>query len=208
MSVIFQLFGAEDLKQLTQGQLRDLTDIITEELDRSQDTGLETFRAISRLIQDKHMHKLLGRRPLRTISQPRLTDISPHAMDALRKRVHEVFYQLTQELPSGQSSSYASSQPPPSDLVDQLLSTADLAKLAAKVPTGREILAWALTCELANFQMYEALERIQERTEEKFKDYMEAQGKGRQRPKGPDSLYSPFYSLSPLYNPDSTPPNP
>ena len=152
------------------------------------------------------MPKLLGAtRPPRTIPQAQLTPISPRALDALKKRVHDVFYHLTQEFPSVQASSYTSSNLPIANLLDQLLSADDLAKLA---PTEREILAWALTCELANFQTYEALQRIQERTEEKFMDFMEAQGKGRQRPKGPDSLYSPFYTLSPLYDPDRARPNP
>ena len=59
MSVIFQLFGAGTSQTAhARTSLRDLTDIITEELDRSQDTGLETF-AISRLISI-YPHKLLA----------------------------------------------------------------------------------------------------------------------------------------------------
>jgi len=208
MTVIFQLFGAEDLKQLTPKQLREMRDIITEELDKSHATALEAERAVSRLIEGRHMPKLLGApRPPRTVSQAQLTPISSHALDVLKKRVHDVFYQLTREFPNAPASVSPSSYQTSSELLDQLLSADDLAKLADRVPTGREILAWALTCELANFQTYEVLQRIKERTDEKFMEFMEAQGKGKQRPKGPDSLYSPFYNLSPLYDPDRAQPN-
>ena len=61
---------------------------------------------------------------------------------------------------------------------------------------------------MANFKTLEALQDIKKQAEEKFIQFMKAQGKGEQRPKGPDSLYSPFYPLSPLYDFDYPPPNP
>jgi hypothetical protein len=201
MSVIFHLFCAEDLKQLTLAQLEELRDIIRQEVENSQDPTLEVSLAISRLIQDKYMQKLLlstSSMPAATYSPPRAVyisqenaiEISQRAIDTLRKRVYEVFYQLTSQLPSGPSSPLDSPKLTTDELLDQLLSPADYEKLAATAgPTGGVILAWALTYELANFKSYEALERVKQRAEEAF---IRLTGL---RPKGPDSPSSPFYPL-------------
>jgi hypothetical protein len=219
MSVIFQLFCAEDLKQLEPEQINELKRIVGDEVRKSQDPSLEASLQTSKIIQERHMRTLLHPGRARSgrarssssppaspptsmrISPDRVIQIPEEARDTLRKRAREVFHQLTSEQPSGPSGSLAAS----SELPNQLLSPADLAKLE---DNEKEILAWALTCELANFKTYEALQHLKQIVEEKFMDFMEANRKGRQRPKGPDSLYSPFYPLSPLYDPDRSRPNP
>ncbi len=221
MSIIFQLFCAEDLKQLTVEQINELRRIVGEAVKASGDPSLEASLLTSKIIQNKHMPRLLVQSrgassaspPSPTvspqdsmpISPQRVLEIPPDALDILKKRVREVFQQLTSELPSGPSRSLAASNLTSAELLDHLLSPTDLAKLTT---SGRQILAWALTCELANFKTYEALQSLKQRLEKTFMDFMEANGKGKQRPKGPDSLYSPFYPLSPLYDPDRSRPNP
>jgi hypothetical protein len=205
MSVIFQLFCAEDLKKLSDTQLNELKELITQEVKDSQDPSLDASLEISRLIQNEHMQRLLpGTSPPTpgtydppitiTISPTQAVEIPQTALATLRKRLSEVFQQLTSAPPHGSSSSPTSPMLTPTELLDQLLSPEDFAKLAATAGNeGYKILAWALTCELANFKIYGALQSVKQRAEEK---YMEFTG---QRPKGPDSLYSPFYPLSPLY---------
>jgi hypothetical protein len=216
MSVIFQLFCAEDLKQLTELQINELKSAIVETVENLQDPFLDASLVTSGLIQNRHMQRLLPQqRRTRSysrkgatasssttvnISQEQAIEIPPDALDTLKKRVHDVFHQLTSELPSGPSSSLGASKLTPAELLDQLLGPADLAKLTA---TGKEILAWALTCELANLKAYKALQSVKAEAEKKFMEFTKGQ-----RPKGPDSLYSPFYPLSPLYNPEGLRPNP
>ncbi len=219
MSVIFQLFCAEDLKQLTEDQVHKLREMIGKAVQDSHDTALKASLAISGFIQGEHMPKLLSRTPYLTAPRPRsrtvnivpadITFIPQRIIELLRKRLREVFQQLTSELPSGQSGSPASQPRTPAEIIDQLLSQEDLEKLERKAgPQGYEILAWALTCEIANFKTIEALQSIKKQAEEIFMQFMKDQGKGEQRPKGPDTLYSPFYPLSPLYGFDYPPSNP
>jgi hypothetical protein len=174
---------------------------------------------LSGLIQGEHMQRLLSRTSYPTAPRPRsrsvnitqadVTSIPPKTIELLRKRLHEVFQQLTSELPSGQSSSPTSQPRTPDEIINQLLSQEDLEKLERKAgPQGYEILAWALTCEIANFKTIETLQSIKKQAEEIFIQFMKDQGKGEQRPKGPDTLYSPFYPLSPLYGFDYLPSTP
>jgi len=212
MSVIFQLFSAEDLNQLTDGQLNQLRNIVRNAVVDIDDTFLKASLAISNLINRRHMQGLLpGASYPSTASPPSSVNISQEkatdfqrAMQRLNERVSEVFHQLTGELPTGPSSSLDSLKLPPNELINQLLREEDLAKLDDK---KRKILAWALTCELANFNAYEAFEQVKQKAEEAFMDFMRANGKGEQRPRGPDTPYSPFYPGSPLY-PDRSGPNP
>ena len=209
MSVIFQLFHAEDLKQLTPAQLEELKQIIKQAVKDSQDTLLNASLAISNLIHRRHMQKLLPEYSYPTIGSPpstvnisqwSTTDFQQRALNKLTERVREVFHQLTGAWPTGPSGQPRSPTLPPEELLNQLLSQADLDTLAATAgPTGHKILAWALTCELANFKTYEAFERVKERAEETFIRLMKEQGKGEQRPKGPDTPYSPFYPGNSLY---------
>jgi hypothetical protein len=209
MSVIFQLFCAEDLKQLTEPQLTELKRIVGDEVRRTEDTLLESSQMISRHIQDSHMQKLrlLPSSPRRAvnISQARAIAraiaIPGGGIDVLRKRVHEVFEQLTGQRPSGPSSSPVSPAQTLGQLLDQLLSPEDFSELKNRVgDKGPEILAWALTCELANYKTYEAFEQIKQKADEAFMNFMQANGRGAQRPIGPDTPYSPFYPGSALYH--------
>jgi hypothetical protein len=209
MSVIFQLFHAEDLKQLTPEQLEALKQTIRQAVKDSQDTLLNASLAVSNLIHRRHMQKLLpeyasptlGSPPSRVnISRWSSTEVQQGALNRLMERVREVFHQLTGAWPSGPSSPPSSPTLLPEELLNQLLSQADLDTLTATAgPTGHKILAWALTCELANFNTYDAFERVRQRAEETFIRFMKEQGKGEQRPKGPDTPYSPFYPGNALY---------
>jgi hypothetical protein len=210
MSIIFQLFCAEDLKQLTTEQVEELKEKIGQAVRSTDDAPLKTSLRLSQLIQNEHMQRLLSlgpylkatRPPSRAvnITQADVTSIPQKTIELLRKRLREVFQQLTSELPSGQSSSPTPQPRTPTDIINQCLSQEDLATLERKAgPQGYEILAWALTCEIANFKTIETLQSIKKQAEELFMQFMKEQGKGEQRPKGPDTLYSPFYPLSPLY---------
>jgi hypothetical protein len=212
MSVIFQLFHAEDLKQLTPTQLEDLKQIVRQEVINSQDTLLNASLAIANHINRRHMQGLLpasyptaaGPPSAVNISQLSATNLDQRTFDRLRERVREVFQQLTGDLPTGPSNPLNSTNLTSAPLLDQLLNEADLSKLDALDATagtsGRTILAWALTCELANFNAYEAFEQIKQKTDEAFMNFMQANGKGAQRPIGPDTPYSPFYPGSALYH--------
>src|SRR5215510_9545034 len=130
MSVIFQLFCAEDLKQLTEEQVGELREMIGYAVRESHDASLKASLVISGLIQGEHMQKLLSRAPSRTVTRPLsrnivpgdATSIPPKTIELLRKRLGEVFQQLTSELPSGPSSSPTSPARTPTEILDQLLS--------------------------------------------------------------------------------------
>jgi hypothetical protein len=99
MSVIFQLFHAEDLKQLTPTQLEDLKQIVRQEVINSQNTLLNASLAISNHINRRHMQGLLpasyptaaGPPSAVTISQSSATNLDQRTFDRLRERVREVF---------------------------------------------------------------------------------------------------------------------
>ena len=219
MSVIFQLFHAEDLKQLTPTQLEDLKQIVRQEVINSRDTLLNASLAIANHINRRHMQGLLpasyptaaGPPSAVNISQLSATNLDQRTFDRLRERAREVFQQLTGDPPTGPSNPLNSPNLTSAPLLNQLLNQADLNKLDALDATagtsGRTILGWALTCELANFNGYEAFEQIKQKAEEAFMNFMQTNGKGVQRPKGPDTPYSPFYPGNALYH-DRSGPNP
>lgn len=224
MSIIFQLFRADDLNLLDEKQLVELKEIVAEEMRELQDTSLESFIAVSKHIKNVHMTRLLPdlfelrQRKAEEPALRRLDDFQlrkliergerqesvkvkeeskqypPEDIDRLKRRAHEVFRELMPgELPEDRAPTFSESTGYIPDLLDQLLSPADLAKLKERLGTkGHVILAWALTCELANLKTYKALQKIRERTEAKFMEFT------KQRAKGPDSYYSPFYPLHPL----------
>jgi hypothetical protein len=193
MSVIFQLFRADDLKLLDESRLNELKETIRQAVKDTGDSLLNASLSISRLIQDRHMRSLLPRTlPPEAatfnvnISQTQAVEVPPGAIDQLRKRVGEVFQQLMGKPPRPLTHTPSSSPQTPRALLDQLLNSDDFDELAT-IPTGRDILAWALTCELANLKTYEAFRSVQQIAEAKFTEL------AGQRPKGPDTPYSPFY---------------
>src|SRR5262245_57531269 len=100
MSIIFQLFCAEDLKQLREDQVHELRNMIVQEIQNSHDASLKTIFALSGLIQGEHMQRLLSRTSHPTTPRPRsrsvnitladVTSIPPKTIELLRKRLREV----------------------------------------------------------------------------------------------------------------------
>ena len=207
MSIIFQLFSAEDLKQLTDGQYDELRKVVVEAVENSNDTALKASLTIALHIQSKHLPTPQG---VYTTINPALQnpaasiDIKNEDIDhfpesakavlrnVLRKRINVVFQQLTGRLPTDSSSLPASEIP----TIDEFLDAADMVALKNRVGDhGRRILESALTCELANLKTYEALKDVKQQAEAEF-----IRLTGGQRPKGPDLIYSPFYPRHPLYS--------
>ena len=169
MSVIFQLFGAEDLQKLSLDQLKELRDIVTATL---KENGLGRDQNGSPAI------------PL-TVSDdtqaPR--GASPQIIEALNQRFQEVSQQL--KSPQQQSSFNFDT------LIRQHFNQID----DKEKEKESMILQWAISCEVNNFKFYDRLLRARERAYIFFIHVTRGQ-----RPKGPDSLYSPFYPEHPLYN--------
>ncbi len=177
MTVIFQLFCVDDLKELG-------------------DNGREeVLRLIRSTLEEEHgAHH--GPPPL-TLSVSNDTqlgygdDAPAPILDALQKRFDDVSQQLRAPLPSA-----AASVPPldPSrETLPQLLSHSTGRSGVAPHDVDR-ILEWALSCEVNNYNFYYTLLEVKQKT------YRLCQQRTGQRPKGPDSLYSPFNPLHPLYD--------
>jgi hypothetical protein len=112
-----------------------------------------------------------------------------------------VFQQLRPDLPQPPKVPIASldvSQP----LYPQIFNAGDLANLT---PQERQILEMAVSCEVSNFNFYDHLQTIKDLAYEAFEALTG------QRPRGSDTMYSPFNLQSPahfLVDPDSLWPNP
>jgi len=176
MSVIFQLFGAEDLQKLEYDELQELKRKITEALTPPGQAALGGPLALSLKLSPK------------TKPDP---DTPPRVKEALNKRFHEVSHQLK--------------TPPPNPSQQIFDFDALIDQRNAKATQGKEdlILEWAITCEVNNFEFYNSLLKAKKVADDFFKEAMERRGEKvpeRLRPKGPDSLYSPFNPRHPLYN--------
>lgn len=173
MSIIFQLFSADDLKMLRPEEFTTLTDKILDELRRSS----------------PEIKQILGvsRPPKLEIAQ----DTPQQLKDALRKRIHEVFQQLTSRLPRHPSRSLEPARP----IDEQLFDPDELGLLDAQ---KKRILEWAIHCEVAyleqSLERYNALKDWKDRYHDTFSQITDGQ-----RPKGPDTSYSPFNPGGPLY---------
>jgi hypothetical protein len=176
MSVIFQLFGAEDLQKLDYDELLELKRSITEALTPPGQATRGEPLALSL--------------PLSPKTQPD-SDPPSRVKEALNKRFHEVSHQLK--------------TPPPNPLQPTFDFAALIAQRNAKATQDKEnmLLEWAITCEVNNFEFYNSLLKAKKKADEFFAAAMKKRGETvpeRLRPKGPDSLYSPFNPRHPLYN--------
>jgi hypothetical protein len=187
MSIIFQLFNTENLKNLSNAQLDQLLDSIIHKVDDSANSVLNASMASAKQIENE----------LRETPPP---DYASEVIDTLRKRAQEVFQQLMSQPisnPPGPFNRAAS-------MFDQLLSAEDFERLNRDTrlrDARRKILLWAITCELDNLNSYRALQRIQGEAQAEIQDPKQPiyQGEGQQRFKDPDSVYSPFNPRSPVY---------
>jgi hypothetical protein len=187
MSIIFQLFNTENLKNLSNAQLDQLLDSIIHKVDDSANSVLNASMASAKQIENE----------LRETPPP---DYASEVIDTLRKRAQEVFQQLMSQPisnPPGPFNRAAS-------MFDQLLSAEDFERLNQDTrlrDARRKILLWAITCELDNLNSYRALQRIQGEAQAEIQDPKQPiyQGEGQQRFKDPDSVYSPFNPRSPVY---------
>jgi hypothetical protein len=187
MSIIFQLFNAENLKNLSNEQLDQLLDSIIHKVDDSTNNVLRASMASAKQIENE----------LRKNPPP---DYAAEVIDMLRKRAHEVFQQLISQPSSNQPGPFNRA----ASMFDQLLSAEDFERLNLDTQLSgarRKILLWAITCELDNLNSYRTLQRIQEEARTEIHDPKQTvdQVEGQQRFKDPDSVYSPFNPRSPVY---------
>jgi hypothetical protein len=187
MSVIFQLFSAEDLLKFTPEQLEELKNRIMTALKES--TGQST----------------LGEPPVLSLKLAPKTapdpKIAPQINDALHKRFQDVSHQL---------------KSPQLDSAPQIFDFDNLIKQRNDNATRKKedvILEWAITCEVNNYEFYNALLQAKEVAYAYFKEVTTSEkDPDGLRPKGPDTQYSPFNPRHPLFdvlygfsNPESNP---
>jgi hypothetical protein len=113
--------------------------------------------------------------------------IPPQVIEAIQRRFNEVSRQLESPLPSDLSGS------PRIDPSQPIVGQARPRDLYGQ--QEQEILQWAISCEVNNFNFYYPLLLIKEKAYKLFSERTNGQ-----RPKGPDSRYSPFHPLHPLYD--------
>jgi hypothetical protein len=189
MSVIFQLFCAEDLKRLTTEQLKGLSDVVGTELRKRipEPPGVWLYEkpplALSLMVSDR-------------------TDLPPEPPDevneALKKRFREVSHQME------------SPQLQPSQSGFSFRDLRDARRSEDKKEQEELILQWAITCEVENYRFYLPLLYAKKVAY----DYFDAAIRENMRrdnqklpprnkkilPIGPDSPYSPFNRRHPLYS--------
>ena len=178
MTVIFQLFCAEDLQRLSLEQLAELKTTVADALGLIPNPPSQTAEGSLVL-------------PLGASDKLALPSDAPAEITvALKQRFDEVSKQL---------------KSPPADA-----SAFDFNAFKRRhfnEPASNEkaketlILEWAVSCEVNNFEFYDLLRRARDVAYKKFEEWTEGQ-----RPKGPDSVYSPFNPFHPLYNTFPPPP--
>jgi hypothetical protein len=178
MTVIFQLFCAEDLQRLSLEQLTKLRDTLATTLGLKPNPPCRTAEGCAAL-------------PLRASDNLNLPSDAPaDVIVALKQRFDEVSQQL--------KSPPADSSPFNFDAFKKRHFNELDSDEKAKETT---ILEWAVSCEVNNFNFYDHLRRARDKAYQMFEEWT-----GGQRPKGPDSVYSPFNLLHPLYNTFPPPP--
>jgi hypothetical protein len=186
MTVIFQLFCVEDLKRLGEDGRQELRTIIRKHLPAPPapprgSTASRRPRETSKLTLEASRNTRLHFGE----------ETPPQILKAIEKRYDEVSEQLKSPLPEGPAD--ASNLDPKRDLLPQL--TNPPPKLGSLNPAAeKEIVEWAISCEVNNYNFYYPLLEIKEEA------YAMFERRTNQRPKGPDSLYSPFNPLHPLYD--------
>jgi hypothetical protein len=174
MTVIFQLFNAEDLELLNSQQLGELRKAIGEALGLTTDTTGKTAvnpHALCLEVTDD--------------TQPP-AGARPEVIDALKQRFDEVSQQL---------------KSPPKDLSAFQFSTLLRQHFNEKNTEERTkdtmILEWAISCEVNNFKFYQKLLDVRAKAYQRFYELTDGRVS---RFKDPDSPYSPFNPNHPLYN--------
>jgi hypothetical protein len=182
MTIIFQLFSAEDLQKLTLDDLKELRTIITDTLEESK------------AMRDEHHGLAL---PLETADDVKLPwGTPPQVTEALQQR----FYDVSQQLKVSQP---ISSQFDFEKLLKRHLNQDDETKAKEKM-----ILEWAISCEVNNFKFYARLLRARKRAYEFFASKTgEQEPQGPDSLYSPfyyeHPLYNLFYGIS-QPGPDST----
>lgn len=179
MTVIFQLFCAEDLEKLGADGRQKLQEIISGVLDSPKSQGsvapmrepirLETSNNVT-FAPSANVHG-------RNIRSAGLS-VPSQIKDLIKQRFIDVSQRLHIPLPydlpaQSDPDNYCPQQPAPN--------------------SPEEVLRWAISCEVNHVNFYYPLLLIKERAYKMFVDEL------RQRPRGPDSPYSPFNPLHPLY---------
>ena len=175
MTVIFQLFCADDLQKLTLDDLKELRSIVRENLEESK------------TIRDENNNLVL---PLATVDNLQLPEDAPaQVTEALQQR----FYEVSQQLKA--------SQPISSQFEFQKFLDRHLNQDQETKDKEQMILEWATSCEVNNFQFYERLLRARKKAYEFFSS--KTGGQDPQGPDSLYSpfyqehpLYNLFYGLS------------
>jgi hypothetical protein len=187
MSVIFQLFNAEDLQKLEGKDLETLRSIVIKALDQDDREALKRIVTDALNEEQAQTAPLPDHRPLELNLAPKCEPDKtppPQINEALNKRFHDVSQQL-------KSLSLQSSFD-----FDKLTHRHfnDQANDDEQRKKEETILLWAISCEVNNYEFYAKLRNARIATHDFF------YRKTGQRPKGPDSPYSPFHPGHPLYS--------
>jgi hypothetical protein len=187
MTVIFQLFCVDDLKELGPDGPDRLREFLRPLLDPYRPKGASGAANTSEP----------ARFTLEASNETVLKSADktpPEILEAIQKRSEEVSQQLISPSPGDPSG--RPKLDPSQALFPQVSAQPSMqpASAAKKKQNEETILQWAISCEVNNFNLYYPLLQIKK---EAYKWFLMETGK---RPKGPDSPYSPFNPLHPLYN--------
>lgn len=182
MSVIFQLFRADDLKMLSRGQLNELKRRIGTALKDAQQELQLHAGSLQSAYQQKPPSEEAPAEPLRlnVVNKPNPSpNTPPQVKGALERALDKRFTEVSQQLKSAP----LQSAPDFNARLSQIhLNQPDSEEQAKE----RMILEWAMSCEVNNFEFYYPLWRAKTVA---YDFFYEETG---QRPKDPDSPYSPF----------------
>jgi hypothetical protein len=187
MTVIFQLFCVDDLKELGPDgpeRLREFLRPLLAPYRPKGASGVVDPNEPARFILEASNSTLLTS----------ADKTPPEILEAIQKRSEEVSQQLISPSPGDPSG--RTTLNPSQELFPQVStpSSGQQASAEQKEQNEKTILRWAISCEVNNFNLYYPLLQLKN---EAYKWFLKETGK---RPKGPDSPYSPFNPLHPLYN--------
>ena len=182
MSVIFQLFRADDLKMLSKDKLEDLKKTVNDALKDAQQELQSYAGSPKDPSQQKSPYVDTPSESLR-LNISNKPDPSPHTPPQLRSTLDRAldkrFHEVSQQLKSTQARSASD--------FNARLNRVHLNKPDSEEQAKEEmILEWAMSCEVNNFEFYYPLWYARKEAREFF---LRETG---QEPKDPDSPYSPF----------------
>jgi hypothetical protein len=183
MSIIFQLFRAEDLQRLEKEDLEELRKLVIEALEPHSEG--KSFQEIIRNAGKRDPNKL----PLIDLNLKKADKLPDNAPKVLKARVNEMLNERGEEVSQQLQRSRNLSRFTIAKLKKQHHNQANRDQ-DAKEDT---ILEWAISCEVNNLAFYAPLVRARKAAYDYFLD------KTGQRPKEPDSPYSPFNPNHPLH---------